>query len=96
MFTYIFFSRLQFSLRRSRSTLVDPQMLKQDTQDILIGFFKPATASIVSGGAERIKIWPFFIFSAIMAGIIYPISMGWQWGGGWLAALAFLTLLVLH
>ena len=52
--------------------------------------FVCATASIVSGAvAERIKIWPFFIFSAIMAGIIYPISMGWQWGGGWLATSGF-------
>ena len=52
--------------------------------------FVCATASIVSGAvAERIKIWPFFIFAAVMAGIIYPIVMGWQWGGGWLAAAGF-------
>ena len=52
--------------------------------------FVCATASIVSGAvAERIKIWPFFIFAAIMAGIIYPVSMGWQWGGGWLATSGF-------
>ena len=52
--------------------------------------FVCATASIVSGAvAERIKIWPFFIFSALMAGFIYPISMGWQWGGGWLAVRGF-------
>ena len=52
--------------------------------------FVCATASIVSGAvAERIKIWPFFIFAAIMAGLIYPISMGWQWGGGWLATAGF-------
>ena len=52
--------------------------------------FVCATVSIVSGAvAERIKIWPFFIFSAIMAGLIYPISMGWQWGGGWLATSGF-------
>ncbi len=52
--------------------------------------FVCATASIVSGAvAERIKIWPFFIFAAVMAGIIYPISMGWQWGGGWLASGGF-------
>jgi len=52
--------------------------------------FVCATASIVSGAvAERIKIWPFFIFAAIMAGVIYPISMGWQWGGGWLASGGF-------
>ncbi len=52
--------------------------------------FVCATASIVSGAvAERIKIWPFFIFAAIMAGLIYPISMGWQWGGGWLSTAGF-------
>ena len=52
--------------------------------------FVCATASIVSGAvAERIKIWPFFIFAALMAGLIYPISMGWQWGGGWLATSGF-------
>tara|TARA_B100001093_G_scaffold265165_1_gene253532 strand:+ start:365 stop:1654 length:1290 start_codon:yes stop_codon:yes gene_type:complete len=52
--------------------------------------FVCATASIVSGAvAERIKIWPFFIFAAVMAGLIYPISMGWQWGGGWLSTSGF-------
>ena len=52
--------------------------------------FVCATASIVSGAvAERIKIWPFFVFAAIMAGVIYPISMGWQWGGGWLSTAGF-------
>ena len=52
--------------------------------------FVCATASIVSGAvAERIKIWPFFLFAAIMAGVIYPISMGWQWGGGWLSSAGF-------
>ena len=52
--------------------------------------FVCATVSIVSGAvAERIKIWPFFIFAVVMAGFIYPVSMGWQWGGGWLSAAGF-------
>ena len=52
--------------------------------------FCATTASIVSGTlAERIKIWPFFLFTAILTGILYPIEMGWQWGGGWLAAKGF-------
>ena len=52
--------------------------------------FVCATVSIVSGAvAERIKIWPFFAFAVVMAGIIYPISMGWQWGGGWLSTAGF-------
>ena len=52
--------------------------------------FVCATVSIVSGAvAERIKIWPFFAFAVIMSGVIYPISMGWQWGGGWLSTSGF-------
>ena len=52
--------------------------------------FCATTVSIVSGTlAERIKLWPFFLFAAILAGIIYPIVMGWQWGGGGLAAAGF-------
>jgi Amt family ammonium transporter len=52
--------------------------------------FCATTASIVSGTlAERIKIWPFFLFTAILTGILYPIEMGWQWGGGWLSVKGF-------
>ena len=52
--------------------------------------FVCATCSIVSGAvAERIKIWPFFIFSAILGGFIYPVQMSWEWGGGWLDSLGF-------
>ena len=47
--------------------------------------FCAATASIVSGAlAERIKIWPFLLFTAILTGIIYPIQASWKWGGGFL------------
>jgi Amt family ammonium transporter len=52
--------------------------------------FCATTVSIVSGTlAERIKVWPFFLFAAILTGFIYPIEMGWQWGGGWLSAIGF-------
>jgi len=52
--------------------------------------FCATTVSIVSGTmAERVKLWPFFLFAAILAGILYPIVMGWQWGGGWLAVRGF-------
>ena len=52
--------------------------------------FCATTVSIVSGTmAERIKLWPFFLFAALLSGIIYPIIMGWQWGGGWLAVRGF-------
>ena len=52
--------------------------------------FCATTVSIVSGTlAERIKLWPFFLFAAILTGFLYPFVMGWQWGGGWLAARGF-------
>ena len=52
--------------------------------------FCATTVSIVSGTlAERIKLWPFFLFAAILTGFLYPFVMGWQWGGGWLATAGF-------
>ena len=47
--------------------------------------FCAATASIVSGAlAERIKLWPFLIFTIILTALIYPIQASWKWGGGFL------------
>lgn len=52
--------------------------------------FVATAASIVSGAlAERIKIWPFMGFVAILTGLIYPISGSWVWGEGWLYELGF-------
>ncbi len=47
--------------------------------------FCATTASIVSGTlAERIKLWPFLLFTVILTGVIYPIVGSWEWGAGWL------------
>ena len=52
--------------------------------------FCAATASIVSGTiAERVKLWPFLIFVAVLTGIIYPIQGSWEWGTGFLDDLGF-------
>lgn len=52
--------------------------------------FVGTAASIVSGAvAERIKLWSFLIFTALITGIIYPISGSWQWGQGWLSEMGF-------
>ena len=52
--------------------------------------FCATTASIVSGTlAERIKLWPFLIFTVILTGFLYPIEASWQWGGGWLFEMGF-------
>ncbi len=52
--------------------------------------FVATAASIVSGAlAERVKMWPFFIFTLVLTALIYPITGAWTWGGGWLAELGF-------
>ena len=53
--------------------------------------FCAATASIVSGAlAERIKLWPFLLFTFILTAVIYPLQASWKWGGGFLDAMGFL------
>ncbi len=52
--------------------------------------FVATAASIVSGTlAERVKLWPFFLFTLVLTAIIYPIVGAWTWGGGWLNTLGF-------
>ena len=53
--------------------------------------FCAATASIVSGAlAERIKLWPFLLFTFILTAVIYPLQASWKWGGGFLDEMGFL------
>lgn len=53
--------------------------------------FCAATASIVSGTvAERIKLWPFLIFTFVLTALIYPLQASWKWGGGFLDEMGFL------
>ncbi|WP_230279242.1 ammonium transporter [Croceicoccus sp. Ery15] len=52
--------------------------------------FCATTASIVSGTiAERTKLTAFFIFTAILTGVIYPIVVSWEWGAGFLDQMGF-------
>ena len=52
--------------------------------------FVATAMSIVSGAvAERMKLWSFFAFAAVMSGFIYPVQGFWKWGGGWLEQLGF-------
>jgi Amt family ammonium transporter len=44
--------------------------------------FVATAASVISGSiAERMKLWPFLIFTVILSGVIYPIQGHWSWGG---------------
>ncbi|AKM09267.1 ammonium transporter [Croceicoccus naphthovorans] len=52
--------------------------------------FCATTASIVSGTlAERIKLWPFLIFTVVLTGVIYPVVVSWEWGAGFLDQMGF-------
>ena len=44
--------------------------------------FVATCMSIVSGAvAERMKLWSFLLFAAVMTGAIYPLEGSWTWGG---------------
>ena len=52
--------------------------------------FCATAATIVSGAmAERTNFLAYCIYSAVISGVIYPISGHWIWGGGRLADLGF-------
>lgn len=52
--------------------------------------FAATAATIVSGAvAGRMKFNAYIIYSALLTGLIYPISGSWKWGGGWLADMGF-------
>ncbi len=52
--------------------------------------FAATAATIVSGAvAGRMKFGAYLIYSAVLTGLVYPISGFWKWGGGWLDALGY-------
>ena len=54
-----------------------------DASDFFFQVVFVATAmSIVSGAvAERMKLWAFILFAAVMTAFIYPMEGAWTWGG---------------
>lgn len=52
--------------------------------------FVATAMSIISGAvAERMRLWPFFVFTIFMTAFIYPIQGFWSWGGGFLSELGY-------
>ena len=52
--------------------------------------FAATAATIVSGAvAGRMKFVAYLAYSAVITGLVYPISGMWKWGGGALAEMGF-------
>jgi len=52
--------------------------------------FAATAATIVSGAvAGRMKFGGYLVYSAVLTGLIYPISGMWKWGGGFLHQMGF-------
>jgi len=69
-------------LKESAEAKFDGGSVYSNASDFFFQVVFVATAmSIVSGAvAERMKLWSFMIFAAVMTAVIYPIEGSWTWG----------------
>ena len=85
-------SEFAYAVNGSKENMGD--VLQKEYSGIGLIFFQTtfiaAGASVISGAlAERVKLWAFFIFVALLTAFIYPIQGAWSWGGGWLGKMGF-------
>ena len=78
-------------LGMATATSVDATAPYSPSADFLFQVaFAATAATIVSGAvAGRMQFKSYLVYSAILTGLIYPISGMWKWGGGWLDAMGF-------
>ncbi len=70
-------------LAESAEAKFDGGSVYSNASDFFFQVVFVATAmSIVSGAvAERMKLWSFLVFAAVMTAFIYPMEGSWTWGG---------------
>jgi Amt family ammonium transporter len=75
----------------TRPTFSDGKPYASNSVDFLFQVaFAATAATIVSGAvAGRMKFASYLVYSAVITGLVYPISGMWKWGGGALHALGF-------
>ncbi len=71
------------ALKASKENGFDGDSVYSGASDFFFQVVFVATAmSIVSGAvAERMKLWAFLAFAAVMTAFIYPLEGAWTWGG---------------
>ena len=70
-------------MAESKEAGFDGAAVYSNASDFFFQVVFVATAmSIVSGAvAERMRLWAFLGFAAVMTGLIYPMEGSWTWGG---------------
>lgn len=70
-------------------TILDGTFYK-DVGWLFQAVFAATAATIVSGAvAGRMKVGGYLVYSAVITGLVYPVSGMWKWGGGWLGQMGF-------
>jgi ammonium transporter, Amt family len=79
-----------FGLFGCRGFFLTPEVLTPGVAALFLFqlVFMDTAATIPTGaGTERWRFTSFFLFSLVIATLIYPVFANWAWGGGWLSAL---------
>jgi Amt family ammonium transporter len=79
-----------FCINQMPPTELKPGTLNPQVNFLFQVAFAATAATIVSGAvAGRMKFGGYLVYSAVLTGLIYPISGMWKWGGGWLDQMQF-------